>query len=104
MFRVAKIWLYLGMGKKYHDEDDEDEKPENWPAIRDLFAQVIQPAKDWTDADIIESVSGMAEKFSNSFPGVAYTFDDLKLALFDMNVSFERNEHNNKFYYLAKWR
>jgi len=90
--------------KKRHEEDDEDEKPDNWKVIRDLFISVIEPARDWPDADLVETLKGMGEKFSNSFPGVRFTYDDLKLALYDMGILFERNEHNNKFYYLAKWR
>lgn len=88
-----------------HEESEETEQEPNWPAIRDLFSQIIGPARSWPEADCFGELKQMADIFSKSFPGVHYTYpEDIQLALHDLNIDPERNEHNNKFYYLAKWR
>lgn len=88
---------------KHPESDDEEVKP-NWPVIRDLFSQVIEPARTWEQADCLGELNDMAKHFTRAFPGVFYSIDDMKLALHDLNIPLERNEHNNRFYYLAKWR
>jgi len=93
--------------RKHYDDDDDDEPKEikpTWPAIRDLFEQLIRPAKDWQEAEIIADNSEMAACFISSYPDVMLLFDDMRLALHDLKIPYERNEHNNKFYYLANWR
>lgn len=91
-----------------HYDDDEDDEPKEikptWPAIRDLFEQLIKPAKDWEHAQIIADSSEMAGHFMRSYPDTLLLFTDMRLALHDLNIPYERNEHNNKFYYLADWR
>jgi hypothetical protein len=81
----------------------KEQKESNWIAIRDLFGQLIRPAR-WNNAEIISTAEQMADHFQNAYPGVFFSLEDLKLALHDLNIPFERNEHNNEFYYLAKWR
>jgi hypothetical protein len=82
----------------------EDDAPESkWPIIKDLFSSVIKPAKDWPEADCLGDINDMAMHFRNAFPEQIFTIEDLRLALHDMNIKFERNENNNKYYYLATW-
>lgn len=76
---------------------------ENWKEVSSLFSTVITPTKDWTQADCLGDINEMAVHFTNAFPEHQFSIEDLRLALHDMNVPFERNEHNNKWYYLAKW-
>jgi len=99
---LVQSLAYFSM-KNFKHEDDEPPEP-NWPAIRDLFAQYIEPAKSWEDADCLGELHIMAAHFCQACPNVEFTFEDLKLALYDLNISYERNEHNGKFYYLAKWK
>lgn len=89
--------------------DDEDEKPEKkkaprWPQIVDLFSNEIGPARDWQDAEIIGNMEDMCKIFNEAFPGQAYMVDDMRLALHAMRIKHERNEHNQQYYYLAKWK
>jgi hypothetical protein len=77
---------------------------ENWIAVRDLFELLIVKAPDWENADIVEEPEGMAKIFKTAYPEKSVWMEDMRLALHDLNVPFERNEHNNKFYYLAKWK
>lgn len=81
-----------------------EEKEPTWPAIRDLFQQIIEPAKNWQDAQIVASPEEMIAHFHEAFPDVSIWGDDMRLALHDLRIPFERNEHNNKYYYLAKWK
>jgi|GEM_PF-6008023 len=87
-----------------HEEEDKDDKPAAWIIIRDLFILDIEPAKSWAEADCLGDLSEMCAVFSNAHPSVFFLPNHMELALYDMNIKFERNEHNNKFYYLAKWR
>ena len=84
---------------------DNNHKPKEptWPALRDLFGQIIVRARNWQDAEIIATQEEMAEHFSNAYPDVNFWPSDIPLALHDLNIPYERNENNNKFYYLAKW-
>lgn len=87
-------------------EDNDQPKKLNaptWPAVRDLLAQIIIRAKGWHDADLIATQKEMFQHFQEAFPGASLYPSDLILALHDLNVPYERNEHNNKYYYLAKW-
>lgn len=81
---------------------DKEPKELRWPAIRDLFAQIIKKS-DWQHADIVATPQEMSEHFEKAFPDVYVSMSDLRLALHDLNIPYERNEHNNKYYYLAKW-
>lgn len=81
----------------------EEKKAPNWQAVRDLFAQLIEPA-NWQSGDLIVKPDEMLEHFQNAYPGVDIWLEDMKLALHDLNIPFERNEHNNEFYYLARWK
>jgi len=83
---------------------DKQKKEPTWTAIRDLFDQIIVRAKNWQDAEIIATPEDMADHFQNAFPDVNLWPSDIPLALHDLNIPFERNENNNKFYYLARWR
>ncbi|MBC8053755.1 MAG: hypothetical protein H7Y13_11890 [Sphingobacteriaceae bacterium] len=70
-----------------------------------MFSTEIAPARDWQDAQIIEQLEGMCKIFNNAYPGQAYTFEDMILALHAMRIEKDRNEHNNnEYYYLAKWK
>ena len=93
------------MKKRFNNDydDEEEEKAPSWPAIRDLFKQLISPAKDWPESDCLGTISDMAKHFSQAYPEVMFTVEDLRLALYDMGIPYERNENNNKHYYLAKW-
>jgi hypothetical protein len=83
--------------------EDKPKEP-TWPAIRDLFSQIITSASDWNDAKIIASSDEMMQHFHEAFPDVSLWESDMRLALHDLGIPFERNEHNNKYYYLARWR
>lgn len=76
---------------------------DTWLAVRDLFSQLIRPAKGWEDADIIAEPAEMAQRFRQAYPEKKLFLEDMRLALHDLNISFERNEHNDKFYYLASY-
>jgi hypothetical protein len=94
--------------KFFGDDDDGDEpkkerKP-SWPAIRDLFSTIIAPANGWQDASLIADEDEMRTHFYNAFPDVTLWFDDIRLALHALDIPYERNEHNNKWYYLARWK
>ncbi|HEY0056290.1 MAG TPA: hypothetical protein VGB63_13115 [Pedobacter sp.] len=89
--------------------DDEDEKPKKenaprWPQIVDLFSNEIAPARDWQDAEIIETLEGICVIFNKAFPGQVYVYEDMILALHAMRIEKDRNEHNGEYYYLAKWK
>lgn len=86
------------------DDDEDDEPVPTWPAIRDLYSQLIEKAKDWETADIIAEPVEMAAHLVQAYPEVNLSMEDLRLALHDLNIGFERNEFNNKFYYLANWK
>lgn len=73
-------------------------------SIQDLFDQIIVAAKNWQDAEIIATPEEMADHFQNAFPEVNLGPSDIPLSLHHLNIPFERNENNNKFYYLARWR
>lgn len=90
--------------RKYPFDDDDEPVEPTWPAVRDLFSGLIVPAKDWLDAELIAEPREMAGHFIAAYPEAAITMEDLRLALHDLRIPFERNEHNSKFYYLAKWR
>ena len=92
------------MGRKSIYDEDDDDQPDSWEAVRDLFQQLIKPCFKWHEADIIAEPNEMAAYFRQHYPGVKLLMEDLRLAMHDLNVPFERNEHNNKFYYLAKWK
>jgi hypothetical protein len=79
---------------------DDEEKPAKqvWPQIVDLFSNEIGPAKDWQDADIVGSMEDICKIFNEGFPGALFFTADA------MRIPHERNEHNNKYYYLAKWK
>jgi hypothetical protein len=91
--------------KKYEEDDEEfEQKDPSWWAVKDLFEELIVKAKGWEDAQIFAEPLDMAGYFRQAYPEVRLTMEDLRLALHDLNVPFERNEHNAKFYYLAKWK
>lgn len=91
-------------GHKHHEEEDDEPKAPTWPAVRDLFAQLIARCSDWEEAQIIALPVDMAAHFHQAYPEANLCMEDLRLALHDLNIPYERNEHNDKFYYLANWR
>jgi hypothetical protein len=88
----------------FFNEGESKKSKDNWKVVRDLLASLLGPAKDWADADCLGDLNDMAIRFTEAYPDVNCTVEDLRLALHDLNISYERNEHNNKYYYLAKWR
>jgi len=93
----------------WDDDDDDDESPKKpekdyWITIRDLLDQIIVKNDDWTTAGIIAELVDMANVFRQQYPEVIFCIEDLRMALHDLNIGYERNEHNNKFYYLANWK
>lgn len=95
---VAALTVYFML------ESDELPREPTWPAMRDLFDQIIEKASGWEDATLIATYNEMLEHFSDAYPDVNYCPSDLTLALHDLQIPYERNEHNNKYYYLAKWK
>ena len=53
---------------------------------------------------IMATPAQMALHFHQAYPEVGLTMEDLRLALHDLNIPYERNEYNDKFYYLANWK
>jgi hypothetical protein len=92
------------MRRNFDDDDDEKEPEPTWPAIRDLFANLIIKAKDWPDAELTAEPRDMIACFKQAYPEVIITMEDMRLALYDLGVPFERNEFNSKFYYLARYK
>jgi hypothetical protein len=90
--------------KKHFEDSEDEENKDNWLAVRDCLSQIIEKAKDWTDADCLSDLNDMAQHFTRAYPDVHCTVQDLRMALHDLNINQERNEHNNKYYYLAKWK
>jgi hypothetical protein len=91
------------MSKRRHEEDDfSDDKTTNWEVLRNLLTLHIS-GSTWTDADSIASLDDLYDQVRNILPAVSFSHEDLQLALYSLSVPFERNEHNNKFYYLVKW-
>jgi hypothetical protein len=90
--------------KKHFEDPEDEENKDNWLAVRDQLATIIEKADDWADADCLSDLSDMARHFMEAFPDVHCTVQDLRMALRDLNIDQERNEHNDKYYYLAKWK
>jgi len=100
------------MAKKkwpWDDDEDDDEKPkkpkvEYWKVVKDLLEQTIVKNGDWQTAEIIAELEEMINIFRKQYPEVIFSVEDLRLALHDLNIDYERNEHNDRFYYLANWK
>ena len=91
------------MKKQQFQDNDDDVPAPTWPAVRDLLQQLIMPAQ-WENAMIMATPAQMALHFHQAYPEVGLTMEDLRLALHDLNIPYERNEYNDKFYYLANWK
>lgn len=92
------------MKKNYFHSEKDDEPEPVWPVIRDRLDILIGPAKNWHTAQVIAEIPEMAKHFTQAYPEILFCYEDLRLALHDLGIPYERNEHNNKYYYLANWK